>query len=372
MAVSTVRLDGTGDYTSITAALLVAVNPGDIVDVTQEGTYPNESWTVLAVVAPNVTIRNTSGGTVTVEDIAGRASYAAVLSGGAVLDGLTLSGTSSGAGTRFFDGRMGSNTLRNCQLVTRDTPAAGTDYWFHLATGSTINTEGCTAPLSTGSRRWRFAEDTGATGGIWNDTGGYYEIGTNSGTALYMSGSGAGGSFARTQCLGTGVALVRSFGVGTWAFSTCRALCVLKELGAAGATITIDDCRGRGAGLIGILAGTVASLTIRRSTDTVLVANLGTITAFAGSLNCYVSTAVGTTSADDRVVASSADFRYGGSSGLEPLAGSALLDAIPVGTDYGSSTIDLLGFPRLEGGRQTVGPVQARLPRSLPVWRKVA
>jgi hypothetical protein len=114
---------------------------------------------------------------------------------------------------------------------------------------------------------------------------------------------------------------------------------------------------------------TIASLDVRRSYAIDLVANDGTITAFAGEQNAYVSTAVGTTSADDRAAASSADFRLGGPSGLEPQAASALLDVIPVGVQTGE--VDLLGFPRLEGGRQTVGPVQARLPRARG-WRRAA
>jgi len=367
MAIVTIRLDGGGNYTSATAAFAAgAVNPGDRVSFTQAGTYANESWTGPSAPPTGITIANDSGGVVTCEDVSGRTTYFLTAPAALTLSGLTLSLTTAGAGTGIYwalQSAGGALAIEDCSIACRDTPTAAYVLIRTLGAGQTLTMRRC---VVTNMQRHQMIS---AAGAMTVDVADYSGImGAATPGYLWNAKTGSTGTFARCDAGAAGYVYAGGCTSGTFALDNCRSSYFLTMVAAAttGVTVTIDGCgSARTAatpGAVDIAAGcTVASLTIMGSyAANVLVRNLGTITAFAGAYNVYVTTAVGTTSAADKAVASVAEFRLGGLDGIEPLEGSALANVIPLGNPVTSET-DLLGRPRLYGGRQTVGPVQQRI-----------
>jgi hypothetical protein len=366
MATRTVRLDGTGDYTSVTAACTGAA-ASDTISITQAGTYASEAPAPKA----GQIIRNDSGSLVTLSDVAGRATYMFNVGG----NGVQILG---GAGKIRLSFGVGYAYLMNAQgrtgLVVEDIDLAPTadgsvtEVFRANATSLTVRR----LTTSTTCTRLMLQEVlAGQCVSTYQDCD-FGAMGTYTSTASAVKTIGASGTSSSVTFLNcrTQGKLVRTSNTGNSCYATgCSTsgagplLDIQSDMTAASAVLC---CAPAGTLLLVFGGKTLGTAVVQGCYASQLVNRAGTITTYTGADNVYATTTGGTEGTNPCVAAS---FGIGDRRGMVPQPGSPLLRHIPVGASYGTEANDAMGQPRYSGGQLAVGPIQPR-PVATAAWRR--
>lgn len=360
---ATIRLDGTGNYTSVTAAC-AAEAIGATLLITQPGEYANET----PVTKTGQQIINASGGTAIVSDVAARATHMfPTFKANVLFQGFTI--------------RTSSTTF--AKVIYYDSAAAGSQYWVY-ATDMTFE---CTR--TSGNSAW-LQEGGGSSFNLTRCT--FLQSGGGTSTLLTNAGTALASGLTATECDFRALTTTPDCMPGVCTFTRCKfSTCAGWSICNGGVcTVRFDDCEcnGAGTGLVigytgyhtvatinqcwsrnatGMLANIVAgstmdSLTIVGSYAPTLVAKVGTLTAFGAASrdNRYNSTAAGTTTSSDAAGITLALAKIG-ADGV-PLADSPLVGKVaPTGTPPAHATAtDLNGYVRDPHYYTDVGAAQLR------------